>query len=134
GQAVDLGSVDLPESVVSDRLGAAFRDHHRVGRAVGDRGHADRPGDLRAGDGPGVLPFADRGDVGRAHAGGLQGRVGQAGDREVIGPARDLDRWRVEVLDGGSGVGGTGRTDVATTVTIGAPERVVIVQRGRPGR
>ena len=52
-----------------------------------------------AGDGAGVFPFADRGDVARAHSRGLEGRVVQAGDREVIGPSPDLDRGRIEVLD-----------------------------------
>ena len=64
-QAVDLRLVDLPESVVADRLGAALRDHHGVRGAVGDRRQPDLAGDRPAGDRAGVLPLADRGDVGR---------------------------------------------------------------------
>ena len=85
----------------------------------------------RAGDGAGVLALADRGDVGRAHARGLQGRVVQARDREVVGPSPDLGRGRIEVRDTARRSRRAWRADVAAAIAVRPPEGVEVVDRGR---
>ena len=55
----------------------------------------------------------------------------KAGDREVVGPAPDLGRGRIQVRDAADRGRRAGRAGVAAAVAIGSPEGVVVVDRRR---